>query len=42
MLLFSSALETIPPSYIETAEVAGANAWQKFRDIFFRYCAGTS
>lgn len=32
-LLFSSALETIPPSYMETAEVAGASAWQKFRDI---------
>jgi multiple sugar transport system permease protein len=34
MLLFSGALETIPPSYVETAEVAGASAWQKFRDIF--------
>src|SRR5690606_4886134 len=33
MLLFQSALETIPPSYIETADVAGASAWQKFRDI---------
>jgi len=33
MLLFSSALATIPPSYLETAEVAGASAWQKFRDI---------
>lgn len=32
-LLFSSALETIPPSYMETAEVAGASAWQKFQDI---------
>ncbi len=32
-LLFSSALETIPPSYMETAEVVGASAWQKFRDI---------
>jgi len=40
MLLFSSALETIPPSYIETAEVAGANAWQKFRDIFFPLLRG--
>jgi len=35
MLLFSSALATIPPSYLETAEVAGASAWQKFRDIIF-------
>lgn len=33
MLLFSSALATIPPSYLETAEVAGASAAQKFRDI---------
>lgn len=33
MLLFSSALATIPPSYLETAEVAGASAWQKLRDI---------
>jgi multiple sugar transport system permease protein len=35
LLLFSSALATIPPSYLETAEVAGASAWQKFRDIIF-------
>ena len=42
MLLFSSALETIPPSYIETAEVVGANAWQKFRDIFFPLLRPTS
>lgn len=40
MLLFSSALETIPPSYVETAEVAGASAWQKFRDIFFPLLRG--
>lgn len=33
MLLFSSALATIPPSYHETAVVAGATAWQAFRDI---------
>lgn len=33
MLLFSSALATIPPSYLETADVAGASAWQKLRDI---------
>ena len=40
MLLFSGALETIPPSYVETAEVVGANAWQKFRDIFFPLLRG--
>src|SRR5690606_19223650 len=33
MLLFSSALSSIPPSYLETAEVVGASRWQKFRDI---------
>ncbi len=33
MLLFSSALGSIPPSQLETANVIGANAWQKFRDI---------
>ena len=33
MLLFSSALASIPPSYLETAEVIGASNWQKFKDI---------
>jgi multiple sugar transport system permease protein len=33
MLLFSSALASIPPSYLETAEVIGASTWQKMRDI---------
>jgi len=33
MLLFSAALQTIPPSYIETADVIGASGWRKFRDI---------
>lgn len=33
MLLFSSALSSIPPSQLETAAVIGANSWQKFRDI---------
>ncbi len=33
MLLFSSAIGSIPPSQLETAAVLGANAWQKFRDI---------
>jgi multiple sugar transport system permease protein len=33
MLLFSSALGSIPPSYLETAEVIGASTWQKMRDI---------
>ena len=33
MLLFSSAISSIPPSQLETADVIGASAWQKFRDI---------
>jgi multiple sugar transport system permease protein len=35
MLLFSAALGNVRPSYLETADVAGANAWQRFRDILF-------
>ena len=33
MLLFGAALQTIPPSYMETADVIGASGWRKFRDI---------
>jgi len=33
MLLFTSALGSIPPSYLETASVVGANTWQRLRDI---------
>ncbi|MCA1554124.1 MAG: sugar ABC transporter permease [Chloroflexi bacterium] len=40
MLLFSSALATIPPSYLETAEVAGASAWQKLKDILLPLLRG--
>ena len=40
MLLFSSALASIPPSYLETADVIGANAWQKFRDILLPLLTG--
>jgi multiple sugar transport system permease protein len=40
ILLFSSALETIPPSYVETADVVGASAWRKFRDIVFPLLRG--
>jgi len=40
ILLFSSALETIPPSYVETADVAGASGWRKFRDIIFPLLRG--
>ncbi len=40
MLLFSSALATIPPSYLETADVVGASAWQKLRDIILPLLRG--
>ncbi|HYO89141.1 MAG TPA: sugar ABC transporter permease [Candidatus Limnocylindrales bacterium] len=35
MLLFSSALSSIPHSYLETSQVVGASRWQQFRDILF-------
>jgi multiple sugar transport system permease protein len=40
MLLFSSALSTIPPSYLETAEVVGASFMQKLRDILLPLLRG--
>ncbi|WP_338529029.1 sugar ABC transporter permease [Nitratireductor thuwali] len=33
MMLFNSAFSSIPPSYFQAADVAGATSWQKFRDI---------
>lgn len=33
MMLFTSAIQSIPPSYFQAADVAGASSWQKFRDI---------
>ncbi len=33
MLLFGAAIQAIPPSYIETARVAGASGWQLIRDV---------
>lgn len=33
MLLFAAALNSIPPSYLETAELAGASLFQQLRDI---------
>jgi multiple sugar transport system permease protein len=33
MLLFTSALSAISPSYLETSQVIGASRWQQFRDI---------
>lgn len=33
MILFLSALETVPPHFYEAADVDGASPWQKFRAI---------
>jgi multiple sugar transport system permease protein len=33
MMLFNSAFASIPPSYFQAADVAGASSWQKFKDI---------
>lgn len=35
MLLFSSALATIPPSQLETARMSGARGWAQIRDVVF-------
>lgn len=40
LLLFSGALATIPDSYLEAASVAGAGAWQAFRDIVLPLIGG--
>jgi multiple sugar transport system permease protein len=39
-LLFSSALASIPPSYLEAAEISGATLWQKIRDIILPLLRG--
>jgi multiple sugar transport system permease protein len=33
MLLFSSALDGVPPSQVESARMAGASSWQQLRDV---------
>lgn len=33
MLLFSSALDGVPPSQLESTRMAGATAWQQLRDV---------
>jgi len=40
MLLFSAALGAVPPSQLETARLAGANAWQQLRDVTFPHIRG--
>jgi multiple sugar transport system permease protein len=33
MLLFGAALNSLPPSHLETARLAGASGWQQLRDV---------
>ncbi|MBB5081138.1 carbohydrate ABC transporter permease [Nonomuraea endophytica] len=35
MMLYSAALENVPPSHLETARLAGANVFQQLRDVVF-------
>lgn len=42
MLLFSAALGAVPPSQLETARLASANAWQQLRDVTFPHSVDTS
>lgn len=42
MLLFIAAIRNIPRSYLEAAEIDGANAWQRFRRITLPLLAPTS
>lgn len=41
MLLFTAAISSIPPSYLETAETLGASAFHKFKDIILPLIRGT-
>ena len=40
MLLFSSALASVPPSQMESARMVGANTWQVLRDIVLPHIRG--
>ena len=42
MLLFVAALNNVPKSYYEAAELDGANGWQRFRSITLPSIAPTS
>ncbi|GII78147.1 amino acid ABC transporter permease [Sphaerisporangium rufum] len=35
MMLYGAALESVPPSHLETARLAGASAFQQLRDVVF-------
>lgn len=40
MLLFSSALASVPPSQLESARMVGAGAWAQLRDVIFPHIRG--
>jgi multiple sugar transport system permease protein len=40
MMLFSAALQSVPPSQLESAKMAGANGAQQFRDVVFPHIRG--
>jgi multiple sugar transport system permease protein len=40
MMLFSAALQAVPPSQLESAKMAGANGPQQFRDVVFPHIRG--
>lgn len=40
MMLFSAALQSVPPSQLESARMAGANGPQQFRDVVFPHIRG--
>lgn len=41
LLLFSAALSSLPPSYLETADTLGAGPWRRFRDIILPLIRGS-
>ncbi|MFI6480192.1 carbohydrate ABC transporter permease [Nonomuraea sp. NPDC050663] len=40
MMLYGAALGNVPPSHLESARLAGANAWQQLRDVIFPHIRG--
>lgn len=40
MMLFSAALQAVPPTQLESARMAGANGPQQFRDVVFPHIRG--
>jgi multiple sugar transport system permease protein len=40
MLLFSSALASVPPTQLESARMVGAGAWAQFRDVIYPHIRG--